>query len=138
MNTKITEALDCLAVITANSTNYESFVEELASNKEDVSTALELLGNADKEDLIEATHLGLWRLCPDEFDYHVMGAKSAYLTIISVAQTQLDFDFGLAVQLYINKAKGVETPKLADKEDAALLERCFSSTETSGGESWKF
>lgn len=136
MKKRISQSVGDLIDCTISTSTPTEMWQYIADHKDDIVVALEIIGDADAEPLIEAAHLALWKTCPEELEAHVAGCVQTYIEIIGCAwqnhgqEVLAVIDASLdEVGVKPTKAKKYnpvgQLPTKANPKDVAHLNKCL-------------
>lgn len=132
INNSVGDLIDC----TISTTSVPELWQYIADHKDDIVVALEIIGDADAEPLIEAAHLALWKTCPEEMEDHVAGCVQTYIEIIgcawqnhgqevlAVIDASLDA-YGIKPSKKTKQHHVGQLPTKPDAKDVAHLNKCL-------------
>lgn len=124
MHNKLTMSVNTLIDMTTKSTDYNSIKELILENKDQVAEALQFIGDADKENCLEAAHLALWKVCPEDLESHVTGAGSLFIGLIQQGWEEYQQDVAKALDDWLEVADNDDEPEV-DADTVQFLENCL-------------
>ncbi len=139
MNIKLQNALEILTSITITTTDYDSLVSAITESKDEFTKCLQLIGDGDFEGYIEATHMTLFKVCPNEIEQHVAACAGVYQKMIVNAwekaeQGVIDYEGS------VNEFLGVDSVTTPDEDTVSHLNNCLglNVSDTPVNPAWKF
>jgi hypothetical protein len=119
MNNKVQSAINTIVNSIVESQDFESLSDFILEHIHEFTDALQMIGDFDLENVMNASVFTLYKTCPPSMEEHVVACGSLYQHIIDVAWTEFNQDVTEAV----SKAFDLEITE--DAEDVAHLEKCF-------------
>lgn len=139
MNIKLQNALELLTSITIITTDYDSLVKAITEAKDEVIKCLQIIGDGDFEGYIEATHMTLFKVCPNELEQHVAACGGVWHKMIVDAwekaeQGVIDYEGS------VNEFLGVNSVTTPDEDVVNHLNNCLglNASDTPVNPAWKF